>query len=124
MLIATLSTGSMVKGIFSGVLGLAFATVGLAPIDGVARFTLGTIALSDGFNVLTVMIGLFAVSEVIKIAEHAKASKSTNVAQVDMKVKGFGFSMKEFVEQIPNALRSAALGLGIGILPGIGAGDI
>src|SRR3546814_18109693 len=37
-------------------------------------------------------------------------------------VKGFGFSIKEFISQLPNATRSSFIGLGIGILPGIGAG--
>ena len=36
------------------------------------------------------------------------------------KVKGFGFSMKEFVSWLPGALRAAVIGTGIGILPGIG----
>ena len=45
------------------------------------------------------------------------------MAQPSMKgIKGFGFSMKEFVSQIWNALRSALIGMGIGILPGIGGG--
>ncbi len=122
MLIATLSSGSMVKGIFAGVMGIAFSTVGIAPVDAVRRFTFGTVALTDGFDVLTVMIGLFAVSEVIKIAESAKREKEHEVAQVNMKVKGFGFTMKEFIQQIPNAIRAALVGLGIGVLPGIGAG--
>ncbi|MBF7096641.1 tripartite tricarboxylate transporter permease [Alkalibacter sp. M17DMB] len=122
MLIATLSTGSMVKGIFSGVLGFAFSTVGIAPVDAVRRFTFGSVELYDGFDILTVMIGLFAVSEVIKIAETSRLEGKTDVAKVNMKVKGFGFSIKEFIEQIPNGLRSSLIGLGIGILPGIGAG--
>ena len=122
MLIATLSSGSMVKGILAGVMGIAFSTVGIAPVDAVRRFTFGTVALTDGFDVLTVMIGLFAVSEVIKIAESAKREKEHEVAQVNMKVKGFGFTMKEFIQQIPNAIRAALVGLGIGVLPGIGAG--
>lgn len=122
MLIITLSTGSMIKGIFSGVLGIAFSTVGLSPIEGVERFTFGTVALSDGFNILTVMIGLFAVSEVIKIAEDAKSITQDEITQIDMKVKGMGFSIKELISQLPNAIRSAIIGLGIGILPGIGAG--
>jgi len=122
MLIATLSSGSMVKGIFSGVIGIAFATVGMAPVDAVNRYTFGNVQLSGGFDVLTVMIGLFAVTEVIKIAECAKRAKDEDVAKVDLKVKGFGFSLKEFVQQIPNTIRSAIIGTGIGILPGIGAG--
>ena len=41
MLIATLSSGSMVKGIFSGVLGIVFCTVGIAPLEATKRFTFG-----------------------------------------------------------------------------------
>jgi len=121
-LIATLSSGSMIKGIFSGVLGLAFSTVGMAPVDGAMRYTLGSIELTSGFNILTVMIGLFAVSEVIKTAELSRITKDTTVAKIDMNVKGFGFSFKEFYGQFTNTIRSSLLGLGIGILPGIGAG--
>lgn len=121
-MIATLSSGSMVKGVFSGALGLAFSTVGMAPIDGATRYTFGSLELSSGFNILTVMIGLFAVSEVIKMAEGAKNATNTTVAKVDMNVKGMGFSIKELYGQITNAVRSSLVGLGIGILPGIGAG--
>lgn len=121
-LIITLSTGSMVKGLFSGVLGIMFSTVGIAPIEGVQRYTFGTVALSDGFNILTVMIGLFAVSEVIKVAEHSKYIVEEEVVEINLKVKGMGFSLKELKSQTINAVRSALIGLGIGILPGIGSG--
>ena len=40
----------------------------------------------------------------------------------DFKIKGAGFSFKEFVSQIPNMIVSALIGVGIGILPGIGGG--
>ncbi|NLS85938.1 MAG: Tat pathway signal protein [Ruminococcaceae bacterium] len=122
MLIATLSSGNMVKGIFAGILGIAFSTVGIAPVDSVKRFTFGFVQLSSGFNTLTVLIGLFAVTEVIKIAETSRYSSKEKIAQVNTKCRGFGFSLKEFAEQVPNMLLSALVGLGIGILPGIGAG--
>ncbi len=120
-LIATLSKGSMVKGIFAGVLGIAFSTVGIAPIDGVARYTFGMTQLKSGFSTLVIMVGLFAVSEVLKTAEEAKKIRDLKIAQVDTRgIRGFGFSLKEFKEQIPNALLSAIVGIAIGILPGIG----
>lgn len=122
-LIATLSAQSMIKGIFSGVLGFVFATVGIAPVDAIVRFTFGTTQLKSGFNTLTVLIGLFAISEVMKTAQEIKQSGQLEIAQVSMKkVKGFGFSLKELKEQTPNGLLSALIGLVIGILPGIGAG--
>ena len=119
-LIITLATGSMVKGIFSGALGFAFSTVGIAPVDAIQRFTLGTTALNGGFDILTVLIGLFAIAEIIKVAEDVKTEKRATLDFV--KLKGFGFSIKEFFEQGWNAIRSILIGTGIGILPGIGSG--
>lgn len=122
-LIATLSTGSMVKGIFSGIAGFAVSTVGIAPVDAIPRFTFGTVELNAGFSILTVLVGMFAVAEVIKVAEQAHSSSGVGVsAPVKSKVRGFGFTLKEFFGQIPNAIRSAVIGICIGILPGIGAG--
>jgi putative tricarboxylic transport membrane protein len=121
-LIATLSSGSMAKGVFSGVLGLAFATIGIAPVYAVTRFTFGSVELSSGFDTLSVLIGLFAVSEIIKTAETAKHPENSTVAQIDYKhIKGFGFTWQEFKAQIGNAVLAAFIGVGIGILPGIGA---
>jgi putative tricarboxylic transport membrane protein len=120
-LIATLSSGSLVKGIFSGVAGFAISTVGIAPVDAIPRFTFGAVELNAGFSILTVLVGMFAVAEVIKVAEGSRSGASVQVAApIASKIRGFGFTMKEFFGQIPNALRSSLIG--IGILPGIGAG--
>ncbi|MGZ3218171.1 tripartite tricarboxylate transporter permease [Paracoccus sp. T5] len=120
-LIATLSSGSMAKGIFAGVLGFAVSTVGIAPVDAITRFTFGQVELNAGFSILTVLVGMFAVAEIIKVAETSRSPIHTPPAAM-VKIKGFGFSMAEFTGQIPNAIRSALIGIGIGILPGIGAG--
>jgi putative tricarboxylic transport membrane protein len=119
-LIITLATGSMVKGIFSGALGFAFSTVGIAPVDAIKRFTLGTTALNGGFDILTVLIGLFAIAEIIKVAEEVKTEQHATIRSITL--KGFGFSLKEFFQQGWNATRSILIGTGIGILPGIGSG--
>ncbi|PAU96192.1 tripartite tricarboxylate transporter permease [Paracoccus salipaludis] len=121
-LIATLSSGSMAKGVFAGVLGFAVSTVGIAPVDATTRFTFGRVELNAGFSILTVLVGMFAVAEIIKVAESAKTSNPEDSRAKPVAVKGFGFSMAEFIGQLPNAFRSAMIGLGIGILPGIGAG--
>lgn len=121
-LIATLSAGSMAKGIFAGVLGFAVSTVGIAPVDAVTRFTFGQVELNAGFNILTVLVGMFAVAEIIKVAETSRNPLTDSAKAVMVKIKGFGFSMAEFLGQLPNATRSAVIGVGIGILPGIGAG--
>ena len=120
-LIATLSSGSMAKGIFAGVLGFAVSTVGIAPVDATTRFTFGQVELNAGFSILTVLVGMFAVAEIIKVAETSR-NPVTGAPPILVKIKGFGFTMAEFIGQIPNATRSAVIGIVIGILPGIGAG--
>lgn len=122
-LIASISTGSLIKGIFSGTLGFTFATVGIAPVDAVTRFTLGNYELNSGFATLTVLIGLFAIAEIIKTAESIKSEEEATISKVNMKsIKGFGFSLKEMFGQTGNFIRSSLIGIGVGILPGIGAG--
>lgn len=117
-MVAVLASGSMVKGVLAGMLGLIFALVGMAPIDGTPRFTFGSSSLMAGFDTLPTLIGIFAISEILITAESMGNGK---VEAMKMKpIKGFGFTWKEFVYQIPNAIRSALIGTGIGILPGIG----
>ena len=117
-MVAILSSGNMVRGVLAGMLGLVFSCVGMSPIDGTARFTFGNINLMSGFDTLTTLIGIFAVADILKTAEkmNANAGKTIPIN----KVKGFGFSMQEFVYHLPNFLRSSLIGTGIGILPGIG----
>ncbi|MFQ7683871.1 MAG: tripartite tricarboxylate transporter permease [Lawsonibacter sp.] len=122
-LIITLSSKNVVKGLMTGVLGLVFATVGMAPIDSVQRYTFGNPALKSGFDILTVLVGVFAISEILLAAEASRSGIKKDVSAItDFKIKGFGFSIKEFTSQFVNMLRSAAIGIGLGILPGIGSG--
>ncbi|MDO4620875.1 MAG: tripartite tricarboxylate transporter permease [Lachnospiraceae bacterium] len=117
-MVAVLSSGNMVKGLLAGMLGLVFAMVGMAPIDGIARFTFNNNNMMAGFSTLTTLIGIFAVADILISAEQMNA-KGVQTIPIN-KVKGFGFSMQEFVSWLPGALRSAIIGTGIGILPGIG----
>lgn len=116
-LISTISTGSMVKGLMSGLMGVGFALVGPAPIDAYSRYTFGFKGLNGGFNLLGVLVGLFAVSEIIKTAE----SGSDNMGQLqDFHIKGFGISPTEMRQQTGNYVRSSFIGIAMGILPGVG----
>lgn len=119
MMIAALSSGNFIKGLLSGMLGLILSTIGMAPIDAFPRFTMGISELSNGFDVLPTLIGIFAIAEVLIYAEEVNKTKNLKPVEIK-KIKGFGFSMAEFLSQKWNALRSALIGTGIGILPGIG----
>src|SRR5699024_831634 len=117
-MIAILSSGAMVKGLAAGAVGIGLAMVGTAPVDGTQRFTFGIETLNSGFDLLPVLIGLFAVAESLKEAERGVAVR----AEKKYSVKGFGITLGEFFAQKWNFLRSWAIGLGVGILPGMGGG--
>ncbi|MBQ9299538.1 MAG: tripartite tricarboxylate transporter permease, partial [Clostridia bacterium] len=121
-MMASLSEKSMSKGLISGVLGCMFATVGLDPVGSTKRYTFGIRYMLSGFNILPVLVGLFAISEIISYIEKARNAQGFERVEVDLKdIKGMGFTWKEFWGQKWNLLRSAAIGCVIGILPGIGA---
>ena len=118
-LVITLTGRDLIKGFMGAFLGVMLATAGLAPVDSVQRFTFGFMELNNGFALLTLLIGLFAVTEVIAAAEEVRKNKAFTIEE-NVHIKGFGFTFKEFIGQKLNALRSAVIGLIIGILPGIG----
>ncbi|WP_230532858.1 tripartite tricarboxylate transporter permease [Microvirga roseola] len=63
--IASLSEGALLKGLIAGVLGMMIATVGTDPISGVSRFTFGNPNLLEGIHFILIMLGIFAVSELM-----------------------------------------------------------
>lgn len=120
-LIAGLAGGSMVKGLISGVIGLMFATVGAAPLDMTTRFTMGFDEFDAGFQLMCVLVGVYAVTELLKFAEES-IRPPRDLAYKGEKIKGFGVKWEDFKDQIGNIFRSTVLGTGIGILPGLGGG--
>jgi putative tricarboxylic transport membrane protein len=72
--IASISKGAVIKGLISGVLGLMMATIGVDPLSGVSRFTFGMPELMSGIPVIVVMMGIFAISELlVQAAERDQA---------------------------------------------------
>lgn len=120
-MVIALTGRDMPKGLISAVIGTLLATVGLSPIDSKPRFTFGMFQLNNGFALVVLLIGLFAISEVMAYAEKVRHAQHYTVNK-NVKIKGVGFTFKEFISQIPNAIVSALIGVGIGILPGIGGG--
>lgn len=66
-MIALVTTGSMIKGLIAGTIGLFLATVGRNPITGARRLEFDNVYLSDGLPLIPVLIGLFAMTEAIRL---------------------------------------------------------
>jgi len=118
-IIASLSGNSLIKGILSGLFGLAISLVGIAPVDGIRRFTFGQPQLYGGFETVVILIGVYAVTDII-FAGFNRNSISTDAVKTTYELKGFGMSLKEYFTYWRNIIRSSLVGIGIGILPGIG----
>lgn len=121
VLVSSMAGGNLKKNFYSAALGIAFSTIGLSPVDAVKRFTFGSPQLIGGFQTLTMLIGLFAIKEILETSQTIKSTTkdSMTIAEIG-NTKGIGFSMKEFLEQKWNMLMAAAVGIVIGIIPGIG----
>lgn len=113
--IATLSQGSAVKGLLAGLIGLSLASVGNDPITGFTRFNFGTTYLEGGITFVALLFGLFAISEVLLQFE-----KPVRAWQAGARV-GVAFSTFKTLWTKPMAyVRSALVGVIIGVIPGIG----
>ena len=119
-MISSLSGDNLKKGIMAGMLGIFLSFVGGDPIDGKIRFTFGIRALEGGFATLPVVIGLFAVTEVFDVAKNA--FKLRYQEKVNYELGRSRLKWEDIKGQGINFIRSWAIGLGIGILPGIGGG--
>lgn len=118
-MMVTMSSKDVAKGTISGLLGILVAMIGPAPIDTYPRFTFGVRALESGINSTVVLIGIFAISELLLLTDQLKRKQPEAEVQ-SCKMRGFGFSLKEFWEEKINFIRSSVIGILIGILPGIG----
>ena len=121
-IIGTLSANNLLKGIISGVLGLCLALVGYDVVYGTPRFDYGITALQSGIQTVPALIGLFSLSQVMIQAENIGSKENKVLETAELKGR-FLPTAKEMVMLIPNFIRSALLGLVVGILPGAG-GDI
>ena len=106
------------KGIIALLLGLLISCVGLENPAGAPRWTFGNAELTGGIPLIPLMIGMFAVSEVLR---YACAQVRPQIA-VDRPFGNIFAGMWGLVRRYPAALlRGSALGTAVGALPGAGA---
>ena len=105
-----------VKAVLAALIGLALATIGIDSNSGVYRFTFDSVNLSDGVQFITVVIGLFSVSEMLLMLE--KLHSSDNMLKTSGRMM---FNMKELAQTWWGTVRSSLIGFVVGVLPGAGA---
>jgi putative tricarboxylic transport membrane protein len=115
--IVSLAGQNLVKGFIMAAFGLLLALVGLDPQSSIPRFTFGQLYLWEGISVVPVVVGLFGGAEVLQLmmTKHSIAERRTGE-----RVTGVMQGVRDAVEHWWLILRASAIGLGIGVIPGMG----
>jgi putative tricarboxylic transport membrane protein len=116
-IVAGISGQSMLKGVIAAVLGFLLGTVGLDPMVSTPRFTFGFVTLFNGINMMVLMIGLFAVSEVLVQSD----VKSSGVRDLPSDTSSDTASWADIKRCLPTIFRGGIIGVLIGAIPGLGA---
>jgi putative tricarboxylic transport membrane protein len=119
-IVGALTEGSIIKGLLSGAVGLLITTVGADPIMSVPRFTFGLEFLQTGFAFLPILIGLFAMSQLMEDLERRGSGvELQDRANFDLSVSHLKV-LKDIISQPFNLIWSTLVGLWIGVLPAVG----
>ena len=113
-----IATNAPLKGFISLLLGLAINCTGIDPSAGFPRFTFGSVELMQGISFIPAMIGMFAISELLRNAvaiDQQGAVLAQKVGNIFVGVWGV------FARYWKNVFRGSAIGVLIGALPGAGA---
>lgn len=115
-MLASISGEAPLKNLIGGCLGLLIATVGIDLTTGVERFTFGVPELYEGIQFIPVLIGLFAVTELLNQAQELGRERiAVTVSALKLP------SLDDFRRVKNTILRSSCIGIFIGVLPAEGS---
>ncbi len=108
----------MLRGFLAGALGLFFATIGQDPQAGVARYSLGTLYLWQGLDLVPVLVGLFAIPEIIDLV--VRGTSIAGALPAGKLSRGALEGVKDTFRHFGLTIRCSLIGTFIGIMPGMG----
>ncbi len=115
-IVAGVSGASLTKGLIAAAVGFMFGTVGLDPMLASPRFTFGAVTMMNGISLMAMLIGLFAVSELLIQAQSNVAKRTKRVAMAYTPTP-----WKTLKEKLPTIFRGSIIGIVLGSIPGLGA---
>jgi putative tricarboxylic transport membrane protein len=122
VVIGSVVSDSIIKGIISTLFGAAIALIGEDTITGQFKMTMGIDELESGMALVPLLIGVFVISEVIIQAEKAAKVKMIDLdsTKLDDPTAHY-FTWPEFKRCFPLMFRSSIYGSLIGMMPGLGS---
>lgn len=114
-IIAAVVQGTTIKGLIAAGLGLMLSCIGFDVITGHLRYTFGWEPIEDGIPLIQALVGLFAVTQALVLAE-----SSESISRIGKLAGGFWEGVMTYFKHPYAIIRAAAIGLFIGILPAVG----
>lgn len=115
--VISLSGSSVLKGLMMVLTGFLVTMVGQDPLTAIPRFTFGSTELLSGINIVPIVVGVFAIGEILSNCEGVEAPKFEKINRLYP-------TMQELKSMMPPTFRSGILGFFLGLLPGCTAGAI
>lgn len=120
---SSLAGNSVLKGLITAGVGLLLSLVGIGPLAGSRRFTFGVVDLWDGLSMVPVILGLFAVAEMIELAVQG-GTLAQNNAPPKFTVRGLLsdslLGLQEALRRWWLIMRCGVIGVTTGLIPGLG----
>ena len=121
-IIAAVSGRSLLKGLAAGTLGLLFTTVGMDPVTGLSRYDFGYVAVMKGVGLIPMLIGIFAISEILVRVENALKEKVDTLAlRYSSRPEDNTITWREMRGSLRTIVRGIWLGTFLGAIPGLGS---
>lgn len=114
VIVAATASANPIKGLIMMTFGLWLAFIGTDPLGGVERFTFGVFELKSGIPLLPMLIGVFALPEIVTVIGRSQTTREMR------KIVGERLKFAEFRRCFKTICRSTVIGTGIGIVPGLG----
>jgi putative tricarboxylic transport membrane protein len=118
-IIASTTGKNLPKGYISATIGFLIAMVGMDEVTGSYRFTFNTLDLQSGIGMIPLLVGIFAMSELILMAE-SRLSAETAVLKKSPNPEDNRTNFKEMKKEFRVLIESSSLGVFLGALPGLG----
>lgn len=119
--VAGVAGKSLIKALIAATLGIFVSTIGADPLFGAERFTFGNYFLYDGIDLVTSLIGLYALSEILNQFYFKKKNNLSNHDINKLKLTGEGLTFSEIRKSFKSIVKGGFIGVIVGALPGTGA---
>lgn len=113
--IAVAARGNLLKGLLSGFFGLMLTSIGIAQTTGEIRYTFDVLYLYDGVQYIPALIGIFAVTEMMRLA-----GRGQRISETAELLGSAAEGIRETLSYPLTTVRSALVGLFVGAVPGAG----